>query len=197
MDDSKKRIEFLDTIKGLAIMGVVIIHVNSQLLSDVLVSKVKYAPYANIILILLSYFSRFCIPLFIMVTGYLYWNFKVKTTVKALIIRLLPVILTYLTWSMIYSLPMFMQQNGNINLYQLFILGKSAPQMYYIPLIYVPVVIMITLIKKIYYSPFNLGVSINILYCFTIKCCFKGYTFPKFRIYFRLCLNWSDVQLCR
>lgn len=160
MYDGKKRIKFLDTIKGLAILGVIIIHVNAQFTSDILISKVEYDLYANNILILLSYFSRFCVPLFIMVTGYLYWDSKIEMTLKDLVIKLFPLILFYLIWSMVYSLPIFIQQDGNINFYSLFILGKSAPQMYYIPTIYIPVVIMIILTKKIYYSHISLGISI-------------------------------------
>jgi hypothetical protein len=80
---------------------------------------------------------------------------------------------------MIYSLPIFIQQGRNTKFYELFILGRSAPQMYYIPIIYVPVVIMITLTKKIYYSPLNLGISIVFWTVFQLSGILKGTSFQN------------------
>jgi surface polysaccharide O-acyltransferase-like enzyme len=149
----------LDTLKGISIIGVVIIHVTAQLIVDVLNGKC-YAPLDINVFILLSYLTRYCVPIFIMVTGYLYWNKNINTSFKKNINRLYPIILIYLLWSMIYTLPINSIQSGQINYFELFVLGKSAPPMYYIPLIYIPVIICVSLLKKLYYSPITLILGI-------------------------------------
>lgn len=158
--DNNKRITFIDSMKGIAILGVVIIHINAQFIQNISVSNMEYENHAESVLILLSYLSRFCVPLFIMITGFLCWDHKTDHLLKRLIKKLLPVIGMYIIWSLIYYLPTLIQQQGNIKFYSLLILGESAPPMYYIPTIYIPVVIMIMLTKKIFYSPIALGVSI-------------------------------------
>lgn len=151
----KDREYFLDTLKGIGIMGVVIIHVIAQLLVDIR-NNITYGPFANDALIFLSYISRYCVPIFIMVTGYLYWKKNVNAGLKSTVKRLLPVILLYLIWSMVYALPINSLQNGQFSYFEIFVLGRSAPQMYYFPLIYIPVVIMLSCLKKIHYSPISL-----------------------------------------
>lgn len=141
------RIEFLDELKGIAILGMILIHVNAQLISDI-TNNIFYSKHAYGILITCSYLTRYCVPIFILVTGYLLWNTHINTNIfKLLINKILPITAVYILWSLIYVLPSLSTITRE-NILELFLLGKSAPHMYYIPTIYIPVVIMIILVKK-------------------------------------------------
>ena len=88
MHQTNSRVYFLDIVKALAMLGVVIIHVNAQLIFDISKQHISYGQHALTVLCLLSYLARFCVPLFIMATGYLFWNNIITVSFKKTLTRI-------------------------------------------------------------------------------------------------------------
>lgn len=195
----ERNLDFLDYCKFFATIGVIFIHVNTQLIIDITKSHVNYANGSLFLMVLMSTLSRMCVPLFIMVTGFLYWNNNIKITIPKTITRIFKVLGIYVLWAMVYAFP---YHTGQESFYQYFVLGKSAPHMYYIPLVYIPALLLISIIRKIYYSPYTLVIVFVLCVFVKLKGLLDGTDIPNLGSYMMYAVigasfNYFDAERIR
>lgn len=123
---SKKRYEELDILRGLAITGVILIHVTTDLVENI--------PLA----LFLNQISRFAVPgfLFLSGIGLTLANKLNQGYLNFLIDRFTPYFGQYLIWSLIYYLFSSETFNG-IEFIINFLLGTNYYHLYYVPIIIV------------------------------------------------------------
>jgi peptidoglycan/LPS O-acetylase OafA/YrhL len=126
--NNKSRLHSIDTLKGLAIIGVIIIHACYLLLN-------KYSGYEAIILTFINNIFRFAIPIFLFSSGLLLkpfvWQFKyIFHFYMSKVLRItVPYILVNIAlWQIGY--------NDSASLLQLIVTGKMAIPFYFIPVLF-------------------------------------------------------------
>jgi surface polysaccharide O-acyltransferase-like enzyme len=129
----KKKIEEIDFIKGIAIIGVVMVHITAYYLGLPEVEKKTY--------LFLQQIARYCVPMFFLLSGlllfYQYGNedrFPVKRFYKR---RFIYILCPFVFWSLFYICYNWIVEPGNIssslrhNITD-FLTGKSYYHLYYL-----------------------------------------------------------------
>ena len=105
---SDHRIEYLDYLRVIATMAVVLLHISIQGWGDVDVQSGPWMVY-NV----WNGLVRWCVPVFVMISGALFLNPKKKVSVYRLWTRNIPRILSaFLFWSVIYALYHLATRSG-------------------------------------------------------------------------------------
>ena len=132
----KKRIEYLDQLRVIAILNVILLHCMA-------IFRYKYFVNDSLsffVMTFLNAFTRFGIPIFFMLTGILMFSKKEEESYKEFFFkRVWKLILAYLFFSLIYFLG-----NGNINLLEFARQVTSFRTKYH--LWFMPVIILIYLL---------------------------------------------------
>ena len=103
-----QRIEYLDYLRVIATAAVVLLHISIQGWGDVDVQSGQWMVY-NV----WNGLVRWCVPVFVMISGALFLNPKKKVSVYRLWTRNIPRILTaFLFWSVIYALYHLATRSG-------------------------------------------------------------------------------------
>lgn len=136
-----KRYDELDVLRGLAIIGVILIHVTSGLVQDSFVLFINQA-------------SRFAVPVFLLLSGLgLTISNKLKQGYFRFLWQQLSKILgLYLVWSIIYY-TISSESNSIIGFMKGFVLGTNQYHLYYVPLIiflYMIYPLLLKIVKNIY-----------------------------------------------
>ncbi len=140
----RKRIAYYDILRGIAIIGVIIIHSSGN----------GYAFKASSLdfigTVVLREFVNFAVPLFIALSGFFLANKKFETNqdywkfIKKQISR---VLIPYLLWSLLYSIVNFQKGEGiNVIVYKYFTFQSCGP-MYFIFLI-IQYYLLLPILKK-------------------------------------------------
>lgn len=124
-----KRYLPFDALKGLAILGVILIHVSGYYM-------IVGAPA-----VVLNQVGRFAVPVFLILSG---WGLTITDSLKNgygnfLIKRSRKILPLYLSWSVIYFALHILRGSIKLNLktmVQVFIFGSSEYHMYYVPLLF-------------------------------------------------------------
>lgn len=155
---SKKTIEGINELRGVSILAVVIIHT-----TGIIITKFPATPLIPLIITTsLNQVSRFCVPAFIFISGYLYgWKYR-KAKIKyyeLLRRRTVNILLPYLSWSIIYLGFTLLIKEVDVNEFNILYLlkalfyGTAYGHLYFIPLIfqfYVLLPLFISLYQKCY-----------------------------------------------
>jgi surface polysaccharide O-acyltransferase-like enzyme len=123
----KERIKSIDSLRGLAILAVILIHTTTRTLE---------ASHFNLVgfswTLFLNQVVRFAVPLFIIISGFVletsareenYWSFIKR--------RFSKIFIPYIFWSLFYYLAVY--NNNNDSLVKVFLTGNASYQLYFIP----------------------------------------------------------------
>lgn len=123
----KERIKSIDSLRGIAILAVVLIHTTTRTLeaSGFNIASFSWALFLNQI-------SRFAVPLFFMLSGLVlelsykeenYWSFVKR--------RFSKIFIPYIFWSLFYYLIVYNRNHDS--LVKVFLTGNASYQLYFIP----------------------------------------------------------------
>ena len=133
----KKRVLYFDILKAIAIVFVILIHVISEYFSTLSVSSVDF-----LVLTILDSISRFCVPVYFMISGALFLNEEKKITIKDVLKKYIPrILLIYVFWNLVYSFLDLIVNKATItcstvgNIILDTILGKGIFHLYFLPII--------------------------------------------------------------
>ncbi len=133
----KKRVLYFDLLKIVSIIFVVLIHVISEFWSFLDVNSNSF-----IVLSILDSISRFCVPIYFMVSGALFLNEEKKITIKDVLKKYVPrVLLLFVFWNLTYSFLYIIFDSRTITIntvYNVFldtILGDGIFHLYFLPII--------------------------------------------------------------
>lgn len=124
----KERIKSIDSLRGLAILAVVLIHTTTRTLeaSGFNITGFSWTLFLNQI-------SRFAVPLFFLISGLVlelsykegtsYWSFIKK--------RFSKIFIPYVFWSLFYYLLIYNQNHDNLT--KVILTGNASYQLYFIP----------------------------------------------------------------
>lgn len=123
----KERLKSIDSLRGLAILAVLLIHTTTRTLeaSGFNISGFSFTIFLNQI-------SRFAVPLFFLISGFVqelgfkeegYWSFIKK--------RFSKIFIPYILWSLIYYLLIYNQNHDNF--LKVILVGNASYQFYFIP----------------------------------------------------------------
>lgn len=144
----ENRIEKLDILRGLAILGVIFIHLTSDRLNNF-----NFSEFSSYFFLLFNQLSRFCVPIFIILSGIgltLSYNRKPESYFKFLHKRLSKIIPLYLIFCIIYyCINLFKQHSGFdiISLIKCIFTGNASMHLYFVPLI-IQLYLLFPLINK-------------------------------------------------
>jgi probable poly-beta-1,6-N-acetyl-D-glucosamine export protein len=141
--NNKKYDVAVDGLRVVAILAVVMIHVTTKMLQmhggDVVGHPVT---------LILNQISRFAVPLFFMMSGYvLELSHKDESYFKYLKRRVNKILVPYVFWSLVYGLIIYPQNIASLP--RLLIFGGAAYQLYFIPAILVFYVIFPVIHKTV------------------------------------------------
>ena len=106
----KKRVIYLDLLRMLSIFMMMMLHTSSSFIAHSTINDMQYSVF-NIYLSM----TRFCVPMFIMISGVFFLNndnpLDIKTLYKKNIIRL---ITAFLFWSTLYVFFRYIQNPTDI-----------------------------------------------------------------------------------
>lgn len=175
----KERIKSIDSLRGLAILAVILIHTTTRTLEASSFNLVGFSWT-----LFLNQVMRFAVPLFIMISGFVlekssreesYWSFIRR--------RFSKIFVPYFIWSLFYYFLVY--NNNHDNLIKVFLTGNASYQLYFIPALLVfyltfpllhklvhkvPSKIIFTVVsilglvlltKNYYFKAFDLGDEIN------------------------------------
>ncbi len=133
----KDRNYSIDLIKCFAILAVVVIHVSTAFLDRTLPFTLPFD-----IMLIINQFSRFAVPLFFAISGYMLAGKYTGTFSKSLFYkkRILRIIPPYLFWVTTYYFIVFPHMNGSIfsaDFLNSVLTGNASYQLYFIPAIVV------------------------------------------------------------
>ncbi len=123
----KERVKSIDSLRGLAILAVILIHTTTRTLEASDFNLVGFPQT-----LFLNQIARFAVPLFFIISGFVleisfknesYWSFIKR--------RLSKIFIPYALWSLIYYF--FVYTNNNDNLFKVFFWGNASYQLYFIP----------------------------------------------------------------
>lgn len=124
MQDTAKHFIWADIVRIVAIVSVIIIHTSFQTLLQIKDISYSYWLTANIF----NSCARFCVPLFLMLSGVLVFNLKYPTAGEFLKKRFSRILLPFVFWTLVYillKLAILYLRSG----YDTFI-GTCLPQIY-------------------------------------------------------------------
>ena len=132
----KKRVLYFDILKAIAIIFVIFIHVISEYWEFLNVKSVDF-----LVLTIFDSISRFCVPIYFMVSGALFLNEEKKVTIKDVLKKYIPrLLIIYIFWNLAYIfIDMIIDKEaltlsvvGNTILDTL--LGKGILHLYFLPI---------------------------------------------------------------
>ena len=134
----KKRVLYFDILKAIAIFFVIFIHVISEYWDNLNVDSINF-----VILSLLDSISRFCVPIYFMVSGALFLNEEKTVTIKDVFKKYVPkVFILYVFWNLIYNfinIIMIKKSIITLNVIRSIIidtlLGNGLFHLYFLPII--------------------------------------------------------------
>ena len=95
-----KRVIYFDILKAIAIIFVILIHVVSEHWDTLDVNSGSFVSLS-----LLDSVSRFCVPLYFMISGAIFLNEEKKITIKDILKKYIPrILLIFIFWNMAYTL---------------------------------------------------------------------------------------------
>lgn len=127
-----KRYYFVDSLRGLAILAVILIHITSSFVTD----KSSY------IALVLNQISRFAVPVFFIISG---WGLTISNKAEGnylLFLRkqVVKIIFPYTIWSLIYVIFNFLVLSKSVSLIAIitdYFTGDTYYHLYYIPVLFV------------------------------------------------------------
>lgn len=136
--DVQQEIRYTNVLKGAAILAVVLLHILSTIPNRLII-----APTIFPFVLTLDQLARFCVPLFIAVSGfglmrkYLHQTFDLGDFFKRRMLRLLPL---YILWSLVTLLlaaysHTWSWMSGGMSVWTRLLLGKSDYHLYFVILI--------------------------------------------------------------
>ena len=146
----KKRVLYFDILKIVAIVFVILIHVISEYWDSLNINSGSF-----IILSILESISRFCVPIYFMVSGALFLSDEKKITFKDILKKYVPrILLLFVFWNLLYSFlsviitkdVITLKMVGKVLLNTL--LGEGIFHLYFLPII-IGFYLCVPLIKKI------------------------------------------------
>ena len=160
----KERIKSIDSLRALAILGVLLIHTTTRTLeaSGFNISGFSWTLFLNQI-------ARFAVPLFFIISGFVlelsyrpesYWSFIKR--------RFSKIFIPYAVWSTFYYLIIYNQNHDNF--FKVILTGDSSYQLYFIPTLCI-FYLLYPLVHKVYKFITNkfvflllMGLQIYLLY---------------------------------
>lgn len=134
----KKRVLYFDVLKVIAVFFVILIHVVSEYWDTLSVNSSSF-----IGLSLLDSLSRFCVPIYFMVSGAIFLNEEKEITVKDVFKKYIPrILIIFIFWNLVYSFlniliignkTLSFKVIGNIIINTL--LGKGLFHLYFLPIL--------------------------------------------------------------
>ena len=96
----KKRVIYFDILKAIAILFVILIHAVSEHWDTLNVNSGSFVSLS-----LLDSISRFCVPVYFMISGAIFLNDDKNITIKDILKKYIPrILLIFIFWNMAYSL---------------------------------------------------------------------------------------------
>lgn len=123
----KIKIHSIDAIRAISILAVLLIHTTTKVLEYTHYDLITYWPT-----LLLNQTSRFAVPLFFLISGFLLeLNYKEQLDYKSYIKkRFSRIFIPYTFWSLIYYFFIYKNNTGILNA---FLTGDASYQLYFIP----------------------------------------------------------------
>ncbi len=141
---SKTHDSAIDFLRVISILAVVLIHTTTRHLEIV-----HYDLINNSFALLLNQVSRFAVPLFFLVSGFvLELNYKKMNYLVYLKKRTSRILIPYLIWSIIYYY--FIYTNHTTNFLKAILTGSASYQLYFVPSLFIFYLIF-PLIHRIYF----------------------------------------------
>lgn len=171
----KPKIVAIDCMRTLSILAVLLIHTTTRVLE---------AGYYNLNLfsttLFLNQISRFAVPLFIFISGFLLEvnNSMELNYLSYLKKRFTKILIPYIFWSLIYYF--FVYTNNSENLLMVFLKGNASYQLYFIPTICI-FYLLFPLLHKMYKFIANIPVLAGLIY-FQILLMNKDYLVRQFTL---------------
>lgn len=143
----KERIKSIDSLRGLAILAVILIHTTTRTLEASNFNLVGFSWT-----LFLNQAVRFAVPLFIMISGFVletskreesYWSFIKR--------RFSKIFIPYIFWSLFYYF--FVYNNNGDSLVKVFLTGNASYQLYFIPALLVFYLVFPLLHKLVHRVP--------------------------------------------
>lgn len=127
----KQRVAYLDYLRLVAILGVITIHVATSL-------NFYRQDYASLNWQILNFWdglSRFCVPVFIMISGAIFLNPDFDLSWEKLFKKYLRrIVVSYLIWQLIYCGWYYFAKEGDLVTVAKFLIG-SYDHLWYLPMI--------------------------------------------------------------
>lgn len=158
MAKNKKRIWYLDYLRILAIWGVITIHVVTSLNYY----KLKKSSFDWQVLNFWDGLSRFCVPIFIMISGSLFLNPNFELSFKKLFSKYLSKLLgVYIFWQLFYCTWYSLVKGGDLVTFFKLLIG-SYDHLWYLPMImglYLVTPLLRQITKRESYTEYFLGLA--------------------------------------
>lgn len=133
----KKRVLYFDILKVIAIFFVIFIHVISEYWKNLNVKDINF-----LILTILDSISRFCVPIYFMISGALFLNEDKKVTIKDVLKKYVPrVLVIFIFWNLVYNFLNIIVNKEIIDINIILeiikntLLGKGIFHLYFLPII--------------------------------------------------------------
>ena len=133
----KKRVLYFDILKIIAIIFVILIHVISEYWDHLNVNSGSF-----IILSVLESISRFCVPIYFMVSGAIFLNEEKNLTIKDILKKyVLRLVLLFIFWNLVYNFLNIIVYKDTITLKMVYevllntLLGNGIFHLYFLPII--------------------------------------------------------------
>ena len=132
----KKRVIYFDILKALAIIFVIFIHVISEYWESLNTASIEF-----LVLTLFDSISRFCVPIYFMISGALFLRDDKVVTIKDVFKKYIPkMLLIFVFWNLLYNF-VDLGVEGKItsvsvvlNVIRDTILGKGIMHLYFLPI---------------------------------------------------------------
>lgn len=122
---NNKRVLYLDILKIISCIAVVIIHVTADGFNFMNINTVSWSVVAAF-----NVMVRFAVPIFVMVSGALFLNPERKLDIKRLWKKnILTLVIVYIVWTLIYAVYAVYNKGQGINI--IYVLGSAVKKSYY------------------------------------------------------------------